>query len=68
MKQTIGITLGWIAILSAIIGFFWQATIMGAVAIVLGIIGFFLKADTTRMSMTAIGLALVAILFNMVSY
>ncbi|MCC5894242.1 MAG: C4-dicarboxylate ABC transporter [Alkalibacterium sp.] len=68
MNQTIGTIIGWIAILAAIIGFFWQTTIMGAVAIVLGIIGFFLKANTTRMSITAIGLAAVAILFDMVSY
>lgn len=68
MNQTIGTIIGWIAILAAIIGFFWQPIIMGAVAIVLGIIGFFLKANTTRMSITAIGIAIVAILFHMIEY
>lgn len=64
----IGTVIGWVAILAAIVGFFWQTTIMAIVAIVLGIIGFFLKADTKRMSITAVGIALVALLFDSVSY
>ncbi|WP_423188515.1 C4-dicarboxylate ABC transporter [Alkalibacterium sp. f15] len=64
----IGMVIGWVAISAAIVGFFWQTTIMAIVAIVLGIIGFFLKADIKRMSITAIGIALVALLFDMVSY
>lgn len=66
--NTLGTVLGWIAILAAIVGFFWQTTIMAIVAIVLGIIGFFLKADVKQMSVTAIGLALIALLFDSVSY
>lgn len=66
--NTLGTVLGWVAILAAIVGFFWQTTIMAIVAIVLGIIGFFLKADVKQMSVTAIGLALIALLFDSVSY
>lgn len=66
--NVLGTVIGWIAILAAIVGFFWQTTIMAIVAIVLGVIGFFLKADIKRMSITAIGLALIALLFDSVSY
>lgn len=66
--NTIGTVLGWVAILAAIVGFFWQTTIMAIVAIVLGVIGFFLKADIKSMSITAIVLALIALLFDSVSY
>jgi len=66
--EKLGMIISWVAILAAIVGFFWQTTIMAIVAIVLGIIGFFLKADIRRMSITAIGLALVALLFDSVSY
>jgi len=66
--NTMGTLIGWVAILAAIVGFFWQTTIMAIVAIVLGIIGFFLKADIKRQSVTAIGLALIALLFDSVSY
>ena len=66
--KTLGTVIGWVAILAAIVGFFWEATIMAIVAIVLGVIGFFLKADIKRMSITAIGLALIALLFDSVSY
>lgn len=68
MNKQIGAIIGWVAILAAVIGMFWQTTIMAGAAILLGIIGFFLKADTNRMSITAIGIALVAILFDSVSY
>lgn len=68
MKKTIGTILGWVAIIAAVVGFFWQANIMGGVAIVLGIVGYFLKVDITRMSITAIGLGIVAILFGSISY
>lgn len=66
--NTLGTIICWVAILAAIVGFFWQTTIMAIVAIVLGIIGFFLKADIKRMSITAIGIALIALLFDSVSY
>lgn len=66
--NTMGMIIGWVAILAAIVGFFWQTTIMAIVAIVLGVIGFFIKADIKRMSVTAIGLALIALLFNSVTY
>ncbi|SFB97675.1 hypothetical protein SAMN04488102_10269 [Alkalibacterium subtropicum] len=66
--NTMGTIIGWVAILAAIVGFFWQATIMSIVAIVLGIIGFFLKADTKQMNITAVGLAIIALLFDSVSY
>ncbi|EXJ23482.1 hypothetical protein ADIAL_1094 [Alkalibacterium sp. AK22] len=68
MNKQIGAIIGWLAILAAIIGMFWQTTIMAGAAIILGTAGFFLKADTTRMSITAIGIALIAILFDSVSY
>ncbi|MDZ7834062.1 MAG: C4-dicarboxylate ABC transporter [Alkalibacterium sp.] len=64
----LGMIIGWVAILAAIVGFFWQTTIMAIVAVALGIIGFFLKADIRRMSITAVGIALVALLFDSISY
>lgn len=33
--------LGWIGIILAVIGFFWQPVFMGIVALILGIIGLF---------------------------
>lgn len=68
MKHTVGTIIGWIALLAAVVGFFWQANIMGGVAIGLGIIGYFLKVNITRMSITAIGMGIVAILFGNVTY
>ncbi len=68
MKNTVGTVIGWVALLAAVVGFFWQANIMGGIAIGLGIIGYFLKVDITRMSITAIGMGIVAILFGNVSY
>lgn len=67
-KELIGKVIGWLAFLCAIVAFFWQANIMAGVAIGLSIIGFFLKAQTTRMSFTATGMAVVAILISMISY
>lgn len=67
-KELLGKGIGWLAFLCAIIAFFWQANIMAGVAIGLSVIGFFLKAQTTKMSFTATGLAVVAILIGMISY
>ncbi|GAA0358008.1 hypothetical protein GCM10008932_08420 [Alkalibacterium iburiense] len=68
MNEKVGAVLGWVAILAAVVGFFWQPYIMGGAAIVLGIVGYFMKANITRMSITAVGLGVVAILFGSVTY
>lgn len=68
MNQTVGTVLGWVALVAAVIAFFWQPYIMAGTAIILGLVGYFLKANTTRMSITAVGLGIVAILFASVTY
>lgn len=75
MKRTIGSVIGWVAILAGVIGLLLagfghdpQAMISGGVGIVLAVVGFFLKAQTTRMNITAIGLSIAAILFASVTY
>lgn len=67
-KSLLGKVIAWIAILAAVVGFFWQATIMAGVAIVLGIVGFFMKANVNKMSLTATIMGLVAILIGMIHY
>ncbi|GAB2488650.1 hypothetical protein GCM10008929_11490 [Alkalibacterium psychrotolerans] len=73
--KNIGVIIGWLAMAAGIFGLAMAGTgndpaamISGGVGIVLAVIGFFLKANTTRMSITAIGLAIAAILFASVTY
>jgi hypothetical protein len=75
VKRTIGSVIGWVAILAGVIGLLLagfghdpQAMISGGVGIVLAVAGFFLRAQTTRMNITAIGLSIAAILFASVTY
>ncbi|SDK01095.1 hypothetical protein [Alkalibacterium thalassium] len=75
MKRTIGSVTGWAAILAGVIGLLLvafgldpQAMISGGAGIVLAVAGFFLKAQTTRMNITAIGLSIAAILFASITY
>lgn len=41
LSETAGNWLGWIGVILAIIGFFWQPVWMGVIAVILGIIGLF---------------------------
>lgn len=41
VSTTTGQWLGWIGIVLAIIGFFWQPVWMGVIALILGIVGLF---------------------------
>ncbi|MCC5889983.1 MAG: hypothetical protein JJU01_05390 [Alkalibacterium sp.] len=73
--KNIGVIIGWLAMAAGIFGLVMAGTgndpaamISAGVGIVLAAIGFFLKANTTRMSITAIGLAVAAILFASISY
>lgn len=73
--KNIGVIIGWLAMAAGIFGLAMAGTgndpaamISGGVGIALAVIGFFLKANTTRMSITAIGLAIAAILFASVTY
>lgn len=46
LSDTAGKWFGWIGIIVAIIGFFWQPIWMGVIALVLGIIGLFSPQKT----------------------
>ncbi|MBC8588517.1 hypothetical protein [Paratissierella segnis] len=47
--------LGWLAIIAAVIAFFWQPTAMSIIGIVLGIIGLFSPQRTLNGIAVAIG-------------
>lgn len=73
--KNMGVIIGWLAMAAGIFGLTMAGTgndsaamISAGVGIVLAIIGFFLKANVTRMSITAIGLAIAAFLFASISY
>lgn len=67
-KTMIGKIVAWLAILCAVVGLFWQATIMAGAAIALAVIGFLLRASVNQMSLTAALIAVAALVIDMISY
>ncbi|MCD8503258.1 MAG: hypothetical protein LRY71_18375 [Bacillaceae bacterium] len=64
LSREAGNWLGWIGIILAVIGFFWQPVFMGIVALILGIIGVF--SPQKGLNWTAIILAAIVLIVAMV--
>lgn len=64
ISETAGQWLGWIGIILAVIGFFWQPVLMGIVSIVLGVIG--LASQQKGLNWTAIVLGAIVLIMTMV--
>lgn len=64
LSNEAGLWLGWIGIIVAIIGFFWQPVFMGIVALILGIIGLF--SPQKGVNWGAIILAAIVLIMAMV--
>jgi hypothetical protein len=56
--------LGWIGIILAIIGFFWQPVLMGIVALILGVIGLF--SPQKGVNWGAVILAVIVLIYSAV--
>lgn len=56
ITDSTGKTLGWIAIIAGIIGFFWAPLWMSIIAIVLGVIGLFSPQKTLNVIALIIGI------------
>jgi len=64
ISEQTGQWLGWIGIILAVIGFFWQPVWMGIIAVILGAVGLF--SDQKGLNWTATGLGIVVLIFSMV--
>lgn len=64
LSNTAGQWLGWLGIIAAVIGFFWQPIWMGIIALVLGIIGVF--SPQKGLNWTAVVLGVIALIIGLV--
>lgn len=64
ISDNAGKWLGWIGIIVAIIGFFWEPVWMGVIALVLGIIGVF--SPQKALNWVAIVAGIIVLIFGLV--
>lgn len=64
ISEQAGQWLGWIGIILAVIGFFWQPVWMGIIAVVLGIIGLF--SNQKGLNWTAVIIGAIVLIIAMV--
>lgn len=61
MNRTTGMWFGWLGVIFAMIGLFWQPIFMGALAIVLGATGLFTPIKNVNWASMVLGVLVIVI-------